>query len=391
MKQRAIILKTEKRSLITSRDVHFVEDDSPTELAIIEGEYPPTENNLMDLLPDHKPQPSSHPNTPAPSSPTTSTSDFDPEGRFEPDPTPNVISPAHKSSKYDTLPPHEPSSRVRNAPIRYGVEAMPDDVDAAINAKAVHAQVFIAYMGNPPSYQHALSTPHSKEWEAVLKSEYDQLINTGTFEWVRHSPPGYKPIGSKLVCHEKLDGEGDVYQRKIRLVARGLSQIPDIDFHVTHSAVAKYSTLRAMLAIAAREDLELHQVDVVGAYLQGDLDEEIYMTPPAGLNIPGKKGWCLRLHKPLYGLKQAGRQWKKKLDEVMAHLRFIKSNADECLYILRDKGQVVLLVLVYVDDAAVASKELKHIEEFKRQLREFFSIKDLGELHHILGIQVTRD
>jgi hypothetical protein len=121
-----------------------------------------------------------------------------------------------------------------------------------------------------------------------------------------------------------------------------------------------------MLAIAAREDLELHQVDVVGAYLQGDLNEEIYMTPPAGLNIPGKKGWCLRLHKPLYSLKQAGRQWKKKLDETMAHLRFVKSNTDECLYILREKGQVILLVLVYVDDAAVARKELKHIKEFEQ-------------------------
>jgi hypothetical protein len=151
---------------------------------------------------------------PAPSSPTTSTSDFNPEGRFEPDPTPNIISPPQKSSKYDTLPPREPSSRVRYAPIWYGVEATPDDVDAAINAKAIHAQAFIAYTGDPPSYQHVLSTPHSKEWEAALKSEYDQLINTGTFEWVQHSPPGYKSIGSKLVCHEKLDSEGEVYQRR---------------------------------------------------------------------------------------------------------------------------------------------------------------------------------
>jgi hypothetical protein len=244
----------------------------------------------MDLLPDHKPQPSSCLNTPAPSSPTTLTSDFDPEGHFEPDPTPSIVSPPQISSKYNTLPPREPSSRVRNALIRYGVEATPDDVDAAINAKAVHAHVLIAYTGDPPSYQHVLSTPHSKEWEAVLKSEYNQLINTGTFEWVWHSPPGYKPISSKLVCHEKLDGEGDVYQRKIHIVARGFSQIPDIDFHVTHSAVAKYSTLRAMLAIAVHEDLELHQVDVVGAYLQGDLDKEIHMTPPAGLNSPGTKG-----------------------------------------------------------------------------------------------------
>jgi hypothetical protein len=84
------------------------------------------------------------------------------------------------------------------------------------------------------------------------------------------------------------------------------SQIPDLNFHVTHHAIAKYSALHAILAIAMREDMELHQVDIVGACLQGDLDEEIYMTPPAGLNIPGKKGQCLRLHKPLYGLKQAG-------------------------------------------------------------------------------------
>jgi hypothetical protein len=179
----------EKQSLITSCDVHFIEDDSPTELAIIEGEYLPTEDNIMDLLPDHKPQPSSRSNTPAPSSPMTSTSDFDPEGRFEPDPTPGVVSPPQISSKYNTLPPREPSSRVRNAPIRYSVEATSDNVDAAINAKAIHAHALIAYTGDPLSYQHVLSTPHSKEWEAVLKSEYNQLINTGTFEWVRHSPP----------------------------------------------------------------------------------------------------------------------------------------------------------------------------------------------------------
>jgi hypothetical protein len=90
-------------------------------------------------------------------------------------------------------------------------------------------------------------------------------------------------------------------------------------------------------------------------------------------------------------LKQAGQQWKKKLNETMAHLRFVGSNTDECLYILHEKGQVVLLILVYVDDAAVTSKELKHIEEFKQRLREFFPIKDLGELRHILGIQVTHD
>jgi hypothetical protein len=380
------------RSLITSRDVRFVEDDAPTELAVIEGEHPLTEDTLTGFPTDDPPLPESRPTSPIPTSPTTSVSDIEPEGRFEPDPTPAVVDPPPKQSKWTALPPREPSSRTRSAPTRFGDEATPDDLDIALNAKSVSlAQAFMVHTGDPPTYRHALRTPHSKEWEAALATEYDQLINTGTFEWTQHIPAGRKTIGSKLICHEKLDGEGDVYQRKVRLVARGFSQIPGQDFHATHSAVAKYPTLRALLAIAAREDMELHQLDVVGAYLQGDLDEEIYMSPPDGLKIDGKKGWSLKLHKPLYGLKQAGRQWKKKLDETMAHLGFAKSDADECLYIQRDKGKVVLLVLVYVDDAATASRELKRIEGFKKQLQEFFPIKDLGELRHILGIQVTRD
>jgi hypothetical protein len=97
------------------------------------------------------------------------------------------------------------------------------------------------------------------------------------------------------------------------------------------------------------------------------------------------------LKKPLYGLKQAGRQWKKKLDDTMAHLKFTKSTADECLYVLHEKGKVVLLVLIYVDDAAAASKDICWIEWFKHSLQDFFPIKDLGELRHILGIRVTRN
>jgi hypothetical protein len=224
-----------------------------------------------------------------------------------------------------------------------------------------------------------------------LGIKYNQLISTGTFEWVKDLPAGHKTIGSKLVCHEKTDGEGNVYQRKVCLVAKGFSQIPGQDYHDTHSAVAKYPTLCTLLALTAREDMELHQINVVGAYLQGDLDKEIYMTPPDSLKIKGKTDWILQLKKPLYGLKQAGRQWKKKLDDTMAHLKFTKSAADECLYVLREKSEVVLLVLIYVDDAAAASKDISRIQWFKSSLGSFFPIKDLGELRYILGIQVTHN
>jgi hypothetical protein len=117
------------------------------------------------------------------------------------------------------------------------------------------------------------------------------------------------------------------------------------------------------------KNLELHQVDVVGAYLQGNLDGGVYMSPPDGLQIKGKEGWRLRLRKLLYGLKQAGRQWNKRLDETMGHLGFMKSQADKCcLYILCERGQVILHILVYIDNAALASQEIAHINKFKKSI-----------------------
>jgi hypothetical protein len=96
-------------------------------------------------------------------------------------------------------------------------------------------------------------------------------------------------------------------------------QIPGVDFHETFSLVARFTTLRVFLSLAAILDLEIHQVDVVGAYLEGNLDEEIYMRAPEGVG-KGKRYW--RLKKVLYGLKQAGRQWKHKLHKVLTNLGF---------------------------------------------------------------------
>jgi hypothetical protein len=111
-------------------------------------------------------------------------------------------------------------------------------LNIALNAKNVnHAQAFITYMGDPPTYQHVLSTPHVKEWERTLGIEYKQLISTGTFEWVKDLPARRRTIGSKLVCHEKTNSEGTMYQHKVRLVTKGFSQIPGQDYHDKHTAL----------------------------------------------------------------------------------------------------------------------------------------------------------
>ena len=150
--------------------------------------------------------------------------------------------------------------------------------------------------------------------------------------------------------------------------------------------------LRIFLALTAFLNLKLHQVNVVGAYLQGDLDEEIYMKVPDGLAEKygsGQKFW--RLKKALYRLKQAGWQWKKHLHQVMTKLGFTCAMANDYLYVLWERGKIVLMVLIYVDDMAVAGKGIPGIVLFKRNLSKDFEIADLGELKFILGILVTRD
>jgi len=174
-------------------------------------------------------------------------------------------------------------------------------------------------------------------------------------------------------------------------VAKGFSQVPGQDFTETFSSVAKFTTLRIFLALAAYLDFEIHQVDVIAAYLQGDLDEEIYMEVPKGVENfrSGSRYW--KLKKALYGLKQAGRQWKKWLHDVLTKLNLIRAFADDCLYIRKEDGKIILIVLVYVDDMAVAGPNGIHIVSFKSALAEDFDITDLGELKFMLGILVTRD
>ena len=402
----------ETKRLITSRDVRFVEDEKPNDLAVIKGEEQrvPVEKSskteptgAIRQHTDTEDAEISEPDSPVASEPT-SESDFDPEPRFEPEtmlgPPPNTagssddvenaasLPRARKSSKWTNLPPREQSTRNRAPAVRYGIEATPEEVDEAANAKNTNRhRAFITLSNEPRTYREAMLSPRSKQWEMAIAAELQQLIKTGTFEWVKKLPEGRRAIGSKLVFREKKDGEGELVKYKARAVVKGFSQVPGQDFEIgmTHAGVMKYATLRALLSLTAREDWELHQIDIVGAYLQGDLEEEIFAECPDGIKVEGKEGWYWLLKKPLYGLKQAGRQWKKKLDEAMRNLGFQKSSADDCLYILREAGVVVLLVLVYVDDKPTAGKTTNHARNFKTEIKKFFDITDLGELKYILG------
>ncbi|MCO5552868.1 hypothetical protein L7F22_006386 [Adiantum nelumboides] len=151
------------------------------------------------------------------------------------------------------------------------------------------------------------------------------------------------------------------------------------------------TTLRMLLALVATEDMELDQMDVIIAFLHGDLKEEIYMQQPEGFVKKGKEHLVCKLLKSLYGLNQSSRQWCHKFDAFMCSLDYKQSNEDSCLYVKRQpNGQLIMLIL-YVDDMLIAGHSKKNIADLKTKLKSKFDMKDLGEANHILAMRIIRD
>lgn len=155
------------------------------------------------------------------------------------------------------------------------------------------------------------------------------FVKIGLYEEVPR-PPDRKIIDSKWVYKVKRGPSGNIDKYKARLVAKGFSQVYGVDYTETFAPVAKFSTIRLLLALAARYNLEIHQMDVKSAFLNGKLEEEVYLRPPPGFRDSSDMVW--RLHRALYGLKQAPKSWYTRLREVFTSLGFTRSNADHSLF-----------------------------------------------------------
>jgi len=289
----------ETRKLMYSRDVTFAEDDAPNDLAVVEtsGSLPGSRDITSDDLESSQVQSEA---AEATEGQTDALGDAPMDQEQAPEPT-----PAPKPSKWAKLPPREPSGRNRKETKHFGIEATEEEIRKAESQRTEH-QAYVTYASEPRNYYEAIQSPASKQWEKAMSAELAQLKQTGTYAWVPEAPQGRRVVGSRWVLKEKCDGQGDVVTYKARVVAQGCSQVPGQDYNATFASVARFTTLRALSAIAAHEDWELHQVDVRSAYLQGDLEEEVYMRVPDGAVKPGKEGWLWKLRKALYRLKQAG-------------------------------------------------------------------------------------
>jgi hypothetical protein len=242
----------------------------------------------------------------------------------------------------------------------------------------------------PRTLAEAKRHPDWLWWEKAIGEELATLEAAGT--WVlEEPPPGVNIIGFKWVFKAKKDAAGIIARFKAHLVAQGFSQIDGVDYDDTYAPVAQLPSSRAIIAMANRLSLELHQVNIKGAYLNGELNdnEVLYMQHPPGYK-PRDAGTCvLRLRKTLYGLKQSGRCWYQKLSSIFDSLKFSKCSVDQAIFYKQNKSKnEVTVVAVHVDDCTIAASNIRLINEFKAGLHEHVEVTDLGELHWMLGVEI---
>ena len=248
-----------------------------------------------------------------------------------------------------------------------------------------------AFSTSPEPYQwrDIKGRPDAKLWEQAATEEFMSLIENGTFVPVK-LPPGRKSIGCRWVFKLKRKADGSIDRYKARLVAKGYSQRPGLEYSQVFAPTAKWSALRAILAIAALEDLELYSLDVSTAFLNGEMDCDVYMQQPEGFEDHFGPDLVLKLIKSLYGLKQAGRQWHKKLDSVLKSLSFTLVQCDNSIWVYK-KHNTRIIIPVYVDDMTIACKDPKEYLHIKDELAKHFKLHDLGPTSFLLGVHIQRD
>ncbi|CAH2016809.1 unnamed protein product [Acanthoscelides obtectus] len=262
-----------------------------------------------------------------------------------------------------------------------------------------------------PMHQ-AVRGEDADEWHKAMADEVASILKNGTWELIDR-PCNQHIVGSRIVLRNKYKPDGTIERRKARLVARGFSQKPGTHFNETFAPVARLSSIRLVSALAAHLNMDMQQLDVTCAYLNGSLDETIYMETPEyldeslkiicdnskyneatrkkardTLNTLGKGDKVCLLRKSLYGLKQAGRSWYQKLSQTLSECGANPTKSDPCVFTSKT-GEDIMIIVTYVDDLIIASRDKKAISSLKAKLSERFEMKDLGSVNHCLGMEFS--
>lgn len=240
---------------------------------------------------------------------------------------------------------------------------------------------------DPIFYEEAVKM---KRWRDAMDIEIGAIEKNETWQLV-DAPEGVKIIGVKWVYKTKLNENGEIDKCKARLVAKGYAQEKGVDYNEVFAPVARWDTIRTVIALAARNGWTLFQLDVKSAFLHGELNEDVYIAQPPGYVINGKEKKVYKLKKALYGLKQAPRAWFSRIEGYFIKEGFERSNYEHTLFIKREEKNKILIVSLYVDDLVFTSNDSIMMNRFKESMKREFEMTDLGKMKYFLGVEIRQN
>jgi len=255
-----------------------------------------------------------------------------------------------------------------------------EDKDLGMSYAYVTTYINELAIPEPMTYREAVEGSHREQWLLAIAEELESLRVRGVLELIpvkRMNNTG-KQIGSKFVFKVKMK-HGTVDKFKCRLVARGFTQRPNIDYSETFSPVARMNTLRIFLKLSVDRNHHRISIDFKTAFLNATLNEELYLLPIEGMDC--EAGFIYRLKKAIYGLKQAGRSWSTILTEFLTMQGLKQCVSDPCVFHGDD-----VMVIVYVDDVIISTLEKEAGDKLVREIQEVFEIGDIGPVDWYLGI-----
>ena len=228
-----------------------------------------------------------------------------------------------------------------------------------------------------------------EDWRKTMEKEIDVIEKNETWQLVE-KPKDKEIIGVKWIFRVKYHSDGRVQRLKARLVAKGYSQQPGVDFHETFAPVAHLDTIRTIIAVAAQKGWLLYQLDIKSAFLNGKLEEEIYVEQPQGFVVDGEENKVYKLKKALYGLKQAPRAWYTQIDSYFIENGFIRSKSEPTLYVKSKDNSQILIVALYVDDLIFTGNGEKMVEKFRNEMMKKYEMSDMGLLHYFWELKFIK-